>query len=149
MTLEISLVLKGMMYPTISGLIPFLETAAEYSRGRTTPDALITAFFNETYQLWIVHDSDLKFYGFFATELKTYPNKKMLAIQHCVIEPNMMAPVEAKMQVIADKFARDHGCHGIEFVGRPGWKRHAEKFGYRAQSVCYQKFFEVTDEPTT
>jgi hypothetical protein len=46
------------------------------------------------------------------------------------------------MQSYAEDYAVRAGCKGIEFVGRPGWKKHAEKYGYTAQSVTYQRFFE-------
>ena len=141
MNLDISLIPKGMLYKALPGLGAFLETASGYSRGRTTPDDLVGAFYSGHYQLWVVHDADLALYGFFATNVKEYPRKRMLCIQHCVMEPHHMALVEPRMQELAEKYAKDAQCHGVEFIGRPGWKRHAERYGYKASSVCYQKFF--------
>jgi hypothetical protein len=140
MKLEISLVAKGYLYSATSKLGNFLETATTYSLGRTSPDDLLKDIFNGRYQLWVVHDEDLKIYGFFATEITQYPKKKMMCIQHCVIEPNLMVNVEDRMQELAKKYAEDNQCVGIEFIGRPGWKRHATKYGYKTHSVCYQKF---------
>jgi hypothetical protein len=66
----------------------------------------------------------------------------MLVIQYAAMLPNKMAQIEPLMQEYAKTYAVDAGCKGIEFVGRPGWKKHAEKYGYTAQSVTYQRFFE-------
>lgn len=142
MNLSISLIPQGFLYRAIPRVMEYLETAALYSRGRTNPDALLGCIFSQRYRLWVVHDDDLKFYGIFLTEEVQYPDSKFLCIQHCVIEPHLMVEVEEQMQVIAEKYARDTRCNGVEFVGRPGWKRHALKYGYKAQSVKYQKFFE-------
>lgn len=140
MNMQISFVPFGTVVSVISGLVGYFYTAAKWSRGRANPDDIIRACLNGVYQLWVVHD-DTKLYGFFATEVKQYPQVKMLCVQHCVIEPNRMAEVEDQMQTIAERYAKDSGCAGIEFVGRPGWKRHAGKYGYKTQSVMYQRFF--------
>ena len=50
--------------------------------------------------------------------------------------------INDKMQSIAEQIAKNNGCAGIEFVGRPGWKQTARQYGYAVQSVTYQKFFE-------
>jgi hypothetical protein len=55
-----------------------------------------------------------------------------------------MELVEDEMQDKAAQFAKSVGCAGIEFVGRPGWRKTANKYGYEVQSVMYQKFFEVS-----
>lgn len=143
MNLQISLVLPEFVCRTLGNLGQYLEVAADWTRGRSRPVDIERAFVNGIYALWVVFDADdSKLYGFFATEVKQYPNRRMLCIQHCAIEPNRMAAVEVMMQPIAEQYAKDQRCSGIEFVGRPGWKRHAEKHGYKAQSVVYQRFFE-------
>lgn len=142
MKLSISLIPEGLLYRTVPGIVRFLETAAMYSRGRTSPDDLLACIFSKRYLLWIVHDEELNFYGMFLTEEIKYPKVKLFCVQHCVIENNLMVEVEDQMQAIAEQYARDTQCGGVEFVGRPGWKRHALKYGYKAQSVKYQKFFE-------
>ena len=142
MSLSISIVPEGFLYRAVPGIMGFLETAALYSRGRTSPDALLLCICSKRYQLWVVHDEAFKLHGIFLTEEVQYPKSKLLCIQHCVIEPNLMVEVEDQMQTIAERYARDTKCNGVEFVGRPGWKRHALKYGYKAQSVKYQKFFE-------
>jgi hypothetical protein len=50
--------------------------------------------------------------------------------------------ISTKMHETAEKFARDAGCAGVEFIGRPGWRNVAKEQGYEVQSVVYQKFFK-------
>jgi dTDP-D-glucose 4,6-dehydratase len=140
--LDISLVPYGLITTVVGRIQKYVETAAKYSKGRSSADDIIRMFYNNTYQLWVVIQEDSGIIGFFATEVKIYPQCKMLTVQHTVIEPNHMAGIESRMQELATLFAKDHGCAGVEFVGRPGWKKHAGKFGYTSSSVVYQRFFE-------
>ena len=141
MSLRISIVPYGSLTQVLGGLYGYLQTAAEWSRGRSNADDIVRACYTNAYQMWVVHDDD-RLYGFFTTEVKQYPQMKMMCVQHCVIEPNHMSAVENEMQEIAKRYAEHNGCSGIEFAGRPGWKRHAAKYGYHKQSVVYQRFFD-------
>ena len=51
-----------------------------------------------------------------------------------------MQYVEDKMFEMLEHFAKDAGCSGVEFVGRPGWRMTAKKHGFEVQEVMYQKF---------
>jgi hypothetical protein len=143
MNLEISLVPVGHVSSTIPGLLPYLAESAVWSKGRATVDDILRFILNGGMQLWVVFDTETKeIYGHLITEAKQYPQCKMLTIQYCAIKPNHMAHVEDRMQELAEKFAKDMGCNGIEFVGRPGWGKHMKKYGYDVQSVMYQRFFK-------
>jgi len=141
MSLDITYVPVGLLHKTVGALSKYVTEAAEVSKGRSSADDILRAFFTGAYQLWLVLDKDLVVYGFFATEVKQYPQYKMLVVQHSVIEPNRMHEVEPRMQEMAEAFAKGQGCRGIEFVGRRGWRRHAEKYGYTSSSVVYHRFF--------
>ena len=94
-------------------------------------------------QLWVVFSSEEQvIYGYVITEIKPYPNCKMLVVQYCAGEDNHMQFVEDKMYALLDKFAVDMQCAGIELIGRPGWGKHVKKRGFEVQSVMYQKFFK-------
>ena len=139
--LQLSLVLLGDLPKTVPLVSTYLEEAASRTRGRCTATDLLRMIFNGQYTLWAVFDARAqRVHGCFVTEVKAYPQMNMLAVQHCVIDENLMEQVEEKMQETAANFARDAGCAGIEFTGRPGWRRHAEKYGYVSNSVSYTKF---------
>lgn len=143
MKLEISLVPLGHIHEVVSGLLPYLKESAVWTRGRSTVDDILRFLVNGSMHLWVVFTPEEgKIYGHIITEVKQYPQCKMLTIQYCAMESNHMAHVEDKMQELAEKFAKDNGCSGIEFIGRPGWGKHIKKYGYDVQSVSYQKFFK-------
>ena len=143
MNLEISFVPNGNISTAIPTLLPYLAESELWTRGRSKVDDILRFLFNGQMQLWVVFcTEEQKLYGYLITEVKQYPQCKMLVIQYCCIEANHMQFVEDKMQEIAESFAKDMQCIGIEFVGRPGWGKHIKKYGYDVQSVSYQKFFK-------
>jgi hypothetical protein len=58
------------------------------------------------------------------------------------MKPWTMDVISDRMHATAEQFAKAAGCAGVEFVGRPGWRKTANEYGYAVQSVTYQKFFE-------
>lgn len=143
MNLEISLVPVGHISKTIPSLLGYLEESESWSRGRAKVDDILRFVLAGQMQLWVVFSQDeQRIYGHIITEVKQYPQCKMFVIQYCCIEPHYMQYVENQMQDIAERFAKDMDCKGIEFVGRPGWGKHIKKYGYDVQSVVYQKFFK-------
>jgi len=143
MKLNLALIPYGRIAGTIPAILPYLMESAERSRGRATVDDILRFLFSGETALWVVFDEETQeAHGHFVTEIKQYPQCKMLVIQYCSGEKNHMKFIEDLMQQYAEQYARQVGCRGIEFVGRPGWKKHAERYGYTAQSVMYQRFFE-------
>ena len=143
MILDISLVPVGNVSETIPGLLTYLRKSEVWDRGRTKVDDILRFVLTGQMQLWVVFDADTQqAHGHFITEVKQYPQCKMLVIQYAAMTPNYMVEIEDLMQRYAEEYAKQAGCRGIEFIGRPGWKKHAEHYGYKAQSVMYQRFFE-------
>ena len=143
MNLEISLVPVGYVSTAIPGLLPYLVESEVWSRGRSKVDDILRFVLNGQMQLWVVFSKEEnKLYGHIITEVKAYPQCKMLQVQYCAMEKNHMQYVDDKMQELAEKFAKDMDCNGIEFIGRPGWGKHMKDYGYEVQSITYQKFFK-------
>lgn len=143
MNLEISLVPIGHISKTIPSLLGYLEESESWSGGRSKVDDILRFLLAGQMQLWVVFSKDeQQIYGHIITEVKQYPQFKMLVIQYCCIESHYMQYVEDKMQDIAERFAKDSGCVGIELVGRLGWGKKLEKFGYTTKDIVYQKFFK-------
>lgn len=139
--MDISLVAPGQIVAVAARILPYLQVSAEWSAGRSSVDDIIRFVLNGGMHLWAVYD-DNGVHGHLVTEIKQYPQAKFLTIQYCAMEPGTMAAVEDKMQEYAERFARDAGCTGIEFVGRPGWRKTANQYGYELHSVTYQKIFK-------
>lgn len=140
--MEVSLIPPGQVAMVVPALLPFLQQSQKWSRGRATVDDILRFILNGQMHLWAVHKTGA-IRGHVVTEVKQYPQCKMLAVQYCAIEPGSMQEVDTIMHDTAERFAKSAGCAGIEFVGRPGWRKTANKHGYAVQSVMYQKFFEV------
>jgi hypothetical protein len=144
MNLEISFIPYGLIGKFLPGVLPFLEESSKRSNGRSSVDDLIRLIITGQYTLWVVMDEvNNVIYGQFMTEVKEYPSNKMLVIQHVALKPHIMNLIEEKMQTIAERIAKDFKCAGIEYIGRPGWKKYASKFGYKSESIVYQKFLST------
>jgi hypothetical protein len=141
MNLDFSLVPYGVLSTAIPKVIKYLEVSESWTRGRSTTDDILKFLFTGQMQLWVVLD-DKEIYGQIITEIKQYPQCKMLVIQYCSGEKNHMKFVEDKVYDTLERYAKDFGCSGIELIGRPGWHKHVVKRGYETRSVMYQKFFE-------
>ena len=141
--MNVSLVPYGAVAGLVPALMPFLAESERWTRGRAKVDDLLRFVLNGQMQLWAVHDEN-HVHGHIITEIKQYPQCKMFSVQYCAMQPGLMEVVEEEMQTKAAQFAKDAGCAGIEFVGRPGWRKTANTYGYEVQSVMYQKFFEVS-----
>ena len=139
--MEISLVAIGRVAGLIPSLLPYLKESQDWTRGRATVDDILRMVLNGQMQLWVVYQDGIV-YGHVVTEIKQYPQCKMLTIQYCAMQSGTLEQIEDKMHETAENFARDAGCKGIEFVGRPGWRKTGNMYGYNVQSVMYQKFFK-------
>jgi len=130
-----------MVSSVIPALLPYLAESEKWSKGRASVDDILRFVLNQQMQLWVVHEENT-IYGHVITEIKEYPRCKMLVVQYCAGESNHMQYVDDEIFDLLDRFAKDAGCSGIEFVGRPGWRKQAEKYGFEVRSVMYQKFFK-------
>lgn len=139
--MKMSLILPGSVAGVIPSLLPYLVKSQEWTRGRATVDDILRFVLNGQMNLWVGHVDNV-IYGHVITEVKVYPQCKMLTVQYCAGEANHMQYVEDEMYDLLDSFAKDAGCSGIEFIGRAGWKKSARSHGYEVQSVTYQKFFK-------
>jgi len=136
-----SLVPPGAVSNFVPPLLPYLIESEKWSHGRAKVDDILRFVLNGQMQLWVVHEENT-IYGHVVTEIKDYPQCKMLTAQYCAGEPNHMQHVDDEIFDLLDRFAKDAGCAGVEFVGRPGWRKQADKYGFEVRSVMYQKFFK-------
>jgi hypothetical protein len=142
MNLEISYIPPSMLSDALNGMYGYLLKSEMWTRGRATAEDILDFLFTGRMQLWLVYDAEsLRGYGYVITEVKDYPQCKMLVAQYCAGEPNHMKHVEDKMYIALEQFARSADCAGIEFFGRPGWGSHVKKRGYTVQTVVYEKYF--------
>lgn len=142
MTQTVSLVPYGVLHKVLPSVIKFLETSELWTQGRSSVDDIIRFLFTGQMNLWAVHDeSDFEVYGYLMTEIKQYPQCSMLVIQYCAGKYGTLSEIGDTVFHTIEQFAKDTGCAGIEFFGRPGWRQHAENHGCTVRTVVYEKHF--------
>ena len=139
--MNMTLVPPGKVVGTLPAIMPYLLESERWTGGRACVDDIARFILNGQMHLWVAHEDNTA-YGHVITEVKQYPQSKFLTVQYCAGEPNHMQHVEDEMFDLLERFAHDAGCAGIEFVGRPGWRKSAAKYGYEMHSVTYQKLFK-------
>jgi hypothetical protein len=140
--LEVQLVPKGRILEALTYLGSHLQNSVEHTHGRMTVDDIAALALAPHSQLWVVMDNHAgNVEGYLLTEIKPYTKKTMFVVHYCAMTPHIKSFVEDQMHAVMENFARSSGCHGVEFFGRPGWRKHAKKFGYDAQMVVYEKHF--------
>jgi len=91
--------------------------------------------------LWVLLEEDTeKVLGFLTTKIVQRSAGKCLNVVHCAGEEGWL---EACMDMVFEtfeSFARDAGCVGIDFLGRPGWAPFVKQRGYsKTPHVNYYK----------
>lgn len=143
MTMRITLVGDNQVAAVIPAILPYMRMSESWSDGRTAVDDILRFILNRQMLLWLIYD-DHGVYAYVVTEVKEYPQCKMLVIQYCAGQTGVLELAEELVHSTMERFAKDAGCAGVEFFGRPGWRNNARKHNYDMQTVIYQKFFEVT-----
>jgi len=144
MNLEISIVPYGLLTQTVGSLMKYFTIAQNLTNGRSLTDDLVKLFYMGHYSLWVFYDVDTSsLVGFFAVEIKQYPQKRMLCVQHCTTEPGCLEDgYSKKLDDVLKQYAKANACAGVEFVGRLGWKkRWTKECGYTADALVFQTFF--------
>lgn len=95
--------------------------------GAFDEDDIYNLILQEKMQLWGIHDGDLKAVA--VTEIIIYPKIKRLRI--VLIGGHEIDFWEALAEKTFNDFAKEKGCSGIEILGRRGWVRRLEKYGYQ------------------
>lgn len=139
--LEVQLVPRGRILEALGCLRNHLQESVAWTEGRMDVDDLASLALAPQAQLWVVINEFGVLDGYLLTEIKKYPKKPMFVVHHCAMTPHVKEQVEEQMHKVMEQFARDAGCFGVEFFGRPGWRKHAKKFGYETQTVVYEKHF--------
>lgn len=142
MNVGVTLIPHGGLHTYLQPILGFLQKAELWSNGRSTVDDILSFMFTGQMQLWLVYDADTwKILAILLTEIKEYPRRKMLAVQHCAGEEHIMAECRDPCFAVLENFANDNECHGVEFFGRPGWGAYVKSLGYTGKTVVYEKFF--------
>jgi hypothetical protein len=140
---HLSYIPRGILTEVVSQILPYLPKSEEWSIGRSQVDDIVAYLYSGQMHLVGVYDNDSqRMHGYIICEIKQYPQFKMLVMQYAAGEPGVLQHIEEKMHKFVEDLAKAFGCKGVEFVGRPGWKKTMLKHGYSADTIVYEKFFE-------
>jgi hypothetical protein len=142
MSYQIDYVSYGLLSAVLPRVTQYFQKSEAWSRGRCRIDDIYRYLFSQEMQLWLVHNPELQdMVGYVITQIKQYPQCRMLVLLYCAGETQHMHFVEDEMYQKLEDFAKAEKCSGIEFYGRPGWTKSARAHGYTSQSIVYEKFF--------
>lgn len=118
----------------------FLNPAIELSHGRDDMSSVWKSLMTEHSQLWMAFDDNNDPKGALVTRIENYPLKKMM--NYLYIGGDDLKEWHKDMLAIVEKFARKHGCEGMELVGRRGWDRFLKECGWEAKHIICERFFD-------
>lgn len=133
--IEVSMVPAAYVDTCWDKVEPFAEKAAKFTYGRYTADNMREMVLDGDYQMWVAYDNGI-FKGLVITNIITYPQRKLLAMQFCGgVE---LVAWKDPMLALLQRFAKDMGCDGIESTGRIGWTKIFKNDGCQTKWITYE-----------
>ena len=143
MTYGITWIPYGRITYVMPQLLEYLKKSEFYTNGRSDIDDIVKNLYSGQDLLWAVFEETTeKVVGFVITEIKQYPQRKMLFWKYTAGDVGILDDVEELVHSTIERFAKDTKCDGMEAIGRAGWKPQAKKFGYTPYMIMYEKFFD-------
>lgn len=119
---------------------PILQKAIVYDYGNLTLDIVKQKLQAGDMQLWVVNQNGLV--GAYTTELVDDYGQKIC--RGLLLSGEKLNEWVDALNDKLEWFAKQNKCVAIEFVGRKGWKKIVNRYGYRDIHTIYQKV--LTDE---
>tara|TARA_R110000744_G_scaffold49781_1_gene108017 strand:+ start:1795 stop:2325 length:531 start_codon:yes stop_codon:yes gene_type:complete len=117
-----------------------LQGGADRTKGRWDIGSIYRSLTSGEQQLWVTFNQDKDITNALTTELVQYPHKLSLAIQFAGgIEDQTNSFILDHMLGKLENYAKDCGCHCLEFWGRKGFSRKLKQAGYEESLVFYEK----------
>jgi len=116
---------------------PLLYPAVERSHGRWTMQTLLAALKEGRQQLWLIYENDQPVKGVATTEILSYPNRKMLAVQY--LGGSGLDTWGLSFLSIIEDFAKAAGCSGIEATARKGFWKWFKERDYQDAYTVFEK----------
>ena len=113
-----------------------LEPAVAVTNGRYTTYDVYNAIQRQAMTLWVAFD-DGGIHGCQVTQITDYPSKRVL-VSVFTAGRKLRSWREPMMDVLM-RWARDHDCEAIEGLGREGWVKMMEPYGFKKMLVMFEK----------
>lgn len=118
----------------------YAERVLPLTRKRRCATKLLLDLMKNLEILFVVAGDDGKIIGFATSAMVEYDEVKLLQVR--MLAGDFFSEWIDDMHGVLEKFARENGCVGMELVGRRGWVRKLERFGWREAFVTVERRFE-------
>tara|TARA_R110002167_G_scaffold1385_3_gene6326 strand:- start:844 stop:1293 length:450 start_codon:yes stop_codon:yes gene_type:complete len=124
-------------------VVPMLDKAAARSNGRFRGSDFWEMVADGTNQLWLTVDDEENIIG--ATTTSIYANRN-LSVMEIIAHGGTSLDNTHLSEVMnsLEEFAVENDCDVIRIVGRHGWKKVLDKYGYKEEHIVLEK--ELSDE---
>jgi hypothetical protein len=114
---------------------PWIEAAAETTRGKWDAEDIRAGLLTGEDQLWIWKTDTAFAVG--VTRLANYPKQRVCNLR--IVTGTSMAEWAQPCIETIEAWARENGCHAMEFQARPGWERFLKGRGYDKTHVYMER----------
>ncbi len=133
---EVSLVPTVHVPLVLKEIEPLIERLDVRMADRYSKEDLVGYLLDGTLALWVVVEDD-RIIAFVATRIVDFPQARCLSLQFAAGQD--MKSISVPLLETFHYYARDMGCTEIEAMGRLGWARHLEQYGFRTTYVVAKK----------
>lgn len=114
---------------------PFISEPLAGNDGEFTAEDIYRSLLEKKMQLWVAYRDGIK--AAMVTEVVNYPRKKVVRIV-TLGGDDMAGWIDDGFPLI-HRWAKEQGASGMEIMGRKGWIRVLDRFGYRHAHVILKK----------
>lgn len=111
----------------------YAERVLPLTRKRRCATQFLLDLMKNFEMLWVVVGDEGKVIGFCTSAVTKYDEIQMLQVR--MLAGDFFSEWIDDMHDMLEKFARENGCDGLELIGRRGWVRKLERFGWRESFV--------------
>jgi len=124
------------------GLCQFMIIEAlKYNGSKMTAPQLKEDIEEGFYQLYIIFGSEdgieNKVFGVLVTRVTDHPQLRQCEVE--ILTGKKRELWEDKIITLLEQIAVINDCHRISIIGRPGWKKLGDKYGYRVKNYEFVK----------
>lgn len=135
--LKVSIVFNPNIIPIWEKCLPYIEAACSFSEGRVTAAGTLDRALKDKVNLWIAYDDDTaEIVGCMITRINHYDAVSALTVEELGGDrfDEWIDQAHAGLVIAAEH----EGCKLIECIGRKGWVRKMQAYGWEPKFTTVQ-----------